>query len=425
MCAFRYTYFTLFFGLALTPFLGLTVSIPTGHLLFGERAFGGSIDISAAEVVLGIVLLVWAVKLLMYWFRRHDAQWRPRLPLIGSYSALVAAHLISGVSPLLPDPVLVAKFAFRPVLFSYLAFIALPVNLLRSRQRLITVLGILSAVGVFAAVTGLVSVFFPSGGAFVGRAHPLPLFGVSALGENHNELAELLVWTSLVSIALAELISDVRWRRLLYGAAAFQACIVLFTFTRTGWIVLLAEAAVLCATVWRDRIRRHLRALCITGLLLLPLAGAMAAYSVSESASDSTSTRLMLSEIAWSLFRSSPWVGAGAGSFFDRVGATHIFLQEYGAPLDSHGILQKIGAETGAFGLLALCAVMLHFVALIRRGLPRITSSSSQRAFVMLATAAGGAFFYQVFNTAYWTGTLWLPIGLALVAARVFVDQEA
>ena len=40
VCTFRCTYPVFYIGVALTPFLGLIVSIPTGRLLLGERAFG-------------------------------------------------------------------------------------------------------------------------------------------------------------------------------------------------------------------------------------------------------------------------------------------------------------------------------------------------------------------------------------------------
>lgn len=421
--AFRYTYLAFYVGIGLTPFLGFTLSIPAGHLLFGERAFGGSIDMSVAEAVLFVVLAAWAVKLFLFWFRRRDDQWRPRLPLIASYAALVLAHLASAFSPLLPDPLVVAKFAFRPVLFNYLAFIALPVNLLKSRRRLVSAIGIIAGVGTLAAATGFVSIFTANGGGFsLGPAHPIALFGVSALGVNHNELAELLVFTTLTTLAFAELVRDERMRAVARASAVFQFGIGLLTFTRTAWIVYALEAVILLSTIWREDAKRRVRAIAIAALFLLPLAAAMAAYSLSETAASSSSTRLMLSEIAWNLFLSSPWFGAGAGSFLDRVGSTRIFLQEYGAPLDSHGVLQKVGAETGMLGLLALGAVVLHFAALARRNFRMITSVPAQRAFVLLAAGAAGSMCYQIFNTAYWTGDMWLPVGLALAAANVLKE---
>ena len=161
--AFRYTYLSFYLALFFTPFLGFLVSIPTGELAFGKRAFGGSIDISVAEAILLIVLAVWAIKILLLWVKRHDINWRPKLSLVGSYAFLFAAHLLSAFSPLEPDPILTTKFALRPVLFCYLAYVALPVNLLRSRRRFLVALYTVVSVGTIAALNGAASLFCGSG----------------------------------------------------------------------------------------------------------------------------------------------------------------------------------------------------------------------------------------------------------------------
>ncbi len=423
--SFRCTYLALNIAIALTPFLGIMLSIPTGRLVFGERAFGGYIDISVADGILLFVLAAWAGKIILYWRRRRDQQWKPRFPILGSYAALFCAHLVSVFSPFASDPILVMKFAIRPVLFNYLAFVVLPVNLLRSRHRLVSALAVISVVGSLAALTGFISIFSPSGPSDLAfrRAHPIPLFGVSALGENHNELADILVFTTAACLALSRLIASVRLQRLLVGAAIFQFTIGLLTFARTAWFVFFLQALFLVATVWRASIKRHVRALCIVGLFLLPLATVMAAYSVSHTAQSSNSTRHMLSQIAWTLFQSSPVFGAGAGSFVERVGSTRVFVLEYGNPLDSHGFLQKLAAETGLLGLFAITAVFIHLALLWFRGAKFIANNAARQAYFLLLAGAGGAIIYQLFNTEYWSGKMWLPVGIVLAAASVLHEQ--
>ena len=420
--AFRSIYLAFYLGVALTPFLGILVSIPTGALLFGQRAFGGSVDVSLAEAILFFVLCAWALKLVFLWWKRRDQNWHPRLPAAESYILLFLAHLASVFSPLLPDPVLVMKFALRPVLFDYLAFIALPVNLIRSRKRLLPVLAVVSAVGLFAAFNGLVSIFFPSSGGFLGRAHPFPIFGIGALGENHNELAEILVVTTMFTFALAELVKDAPTKRLLRAAALFQCAIGLLTFTRTAWIVFALQVVVLFATEWRETVKKNLSTVCLVLALLFPLGVGMAAYSVSQTAQSSNSTRLMLTQIALQLYESSPWVGSGAGTFLERLGSTRVFLVEYGDPLDSHGFIQKIAAETGTFGLIALFLVCFQIGTILWQGRRGIVIPTWRRAFILIIAGAGGAFIYQLFNTAYWSGVLWLPVGIALASVHALKD---
>lgn len=421
---YRFTAPVFYLAVALTPFIGIRVLVPTGSLLLGTRAFSGTLDLGLAEIVFFFLLAIWIVKMLWNWRRRNDPQWSPRFPLLASYGSLFLAHVVSVWSPLAPDPSLVIKYAFRPVLFDYLAFVALPVNLIRSHRRLSATLGVVATVGTIAAVNGLISVFFPSGsGSFFGSAHPLAIFGVSALGENHNELAEILVFSAPATLALSWLVRSSVSKRLLFAAAAFQFLIGLMTFTRTAWIVYAIEVAFLLATIWRTSVQTYIREVAIALLLLLPLGGAMIAYSVSQTATSSNSTRLMLTQIAFELFRSSPWLGAGAGSFVDRVGSTQVFLLEYGEPLDSHGIIQKIGAETGILGLLALAFVIVHIGRIAWSGARRIRNGPYWGAYALLIAGTMGALAYQIFNTDYWTGKMWLPVGILLAATSVFRES--
>jgi O-antigen ligase len=421
--AFRFTEIFLYLAIFLTPLTGLRLVIPSGGLQFITRAFSDNIDIPIAEGVFLVLLAVWAVKIFLYWRRRNDRQWEPIFPLWQSYAPFLGAHIASAFSPLLPDVSLVLKYAARPVVFCYLAFIALPVNLIRSRRRLVNALWMVAGIGTIAAMNGLVSVFFTPG-SFLSAAKPLAMFGLSALGENHNELAEVLVFTAPATLALSRFITIARFRRVLEGLAVFQALICLLTFTRTGWIVLGIEVAVLSLTIWRDAVRRNVRSLLMIGLLMMPLGVAMAVYSVSQEATSSNSTRLMLSGIALDLFKSSPWVGAGAGSFIDRVGSTQVFLIEYGVPLDSHGFLQKIMAETGIVGLLALAFVAFQLGQIAWNGVRDIRETTYYSAYMMIAVGTLGAVAYQIFNTGYWTGKMWLPIGLFLAATQVLKDTR-
>ncbi len=420
LIAYRYPYFTFYSALLLSPFLGLTVSIPTGALTIGERAFGGSIDIGVAEVILFALLMSWALKVFFLWIRRHDRNWKPRFPLARSYAALIGAHLLSAFSPLGPDPVLVFKFAMRPVLFCYLAFVALPVNFIRSRRRLIGSLSVMSFVGLIAALNGAISLFFVDATSqFIRRAHPLPVFGVPLLGDNHNLLAELFVVTVFMTLALTLLVKSARMKRLLYASAIFQFAMGLLTFSRTGWIVFALQAFFLAVVEYRQVLRRYASAILAGILIVLPLGFVMVSISHSNVAQSSDSTRLALLEIAYEVFQTSPVIGAGAGTFVDLVGSAHVFRVEYGDPLDAHGFIQKLAAETGIVGLLAYAAVCFELAWTCWKHLKHWPQDPSRRVVVYLMAAAGGVMVYQLFNTDYWTAKMWLPVGILLAALHV------
>lgn len=417
--AYRYPYAMYGLLVVLIPFLGLTVSLPTGKLAFGVRAFGGSIDVSVAELVAMALVAAWGAKVVMLWWKRNDVNWKPWLPLFLPMAALVAAHIVSSLSVFHPDQVLVVKAALRPVAWCYLIYVVLTVNLIRSRSRLASALGALVCTGMLAALMGFISLGMPSGAGGFPRAHPLPLFGIMPLGDNHNLLAEWLVVTVPATLALLLLSSHPRTRRLLGIAAAFQAAIALLTFARSAWIVLALEALCFAWLVWRDRMERWLRPALVGVVCLLPLAAVMFAVSSTAIVAGSTSTRVMLSEIAFSAWQASPWVGMGAGTFVERVGATQVFLIEYGAPLDAHGWGQKLLAETGIFGIAAAVWLVVAATRYAKRTRERLVHRSLElRVFTLLATGALGALTYQLFNTSYWTGKLWLPLGLMLAASR-------
>jgi O-antigen ligase len=422
--SFRYINGAFYWAVALVPFLGAMISFSTGDLMFGKRAFGGSIDATIGEIVFFVVLIAWVAKMYFYGYRRQDIHWRPTFPLLYSYGGLFVAHLLSIFSPYASDPVIILKYSLRPVLFCYLAYIALAVNLIRSRRRLMSVLTIFSGVGSFVALNGLFAMFFPQDGGFIGRARPFPIFGVSALGENHNALAEFMVVTVPFTLALARLVKRPVYRRLLWFAAGFQFLVGLLSFTRTLWIVFAVQVIFLFATEWKKLLKNYLRPILITLVFLIPLAMIMGAYAVSYTARSSNTTRQTLIEISLDTFRASPIFGTGAGSFVDRVGSTRIFLIEFGDPLDSHGWVPKIAAETGLFGLLALAVLLFHLGWIWWQGSQRIAKGDRHEAYWLLVVGAAGGILFQMFSTSYWTGKMWLPIGITLAALELFIQER-
>lgn len=423
LIAWRYPYASFYLAMATAPLLGILVSFSTGKFQFGERAFGGSIDVTINELTAAVVLTAWALRVLFYWRGRRDWNWKPWLPLAGAYGLLVLAHLASMLSPAAPDPLLVLKYSLRPVLSVYLMSVVLPANFIKSRRRLMATLLTLGAVGLFFAFDGFRSLFsFSNGDAFLYRARPLPILGVSPIGENHNVLAELLLFTAPIALAYAALTRSKRDQVYALSAAAFMGAITLLTFARSAWIAMGGEMIFLLATVWRDQWRAHASKFILLLLALIPLGAYMVVFSASPGVRSSTDARAMLAGIALDLFESSPLVGVGAGTFTDHVARTEAFSLDFGAAIDSHGVLQKIGAETGLFGLAAFFLLLGALVFTMRDTWRRLRHARLEStAYFYLIAAVLGAFIYQVFNTTYWTPKLWLPVGIVLAAGRVFV----
>lgn len=424
--AFTYPYTTFGLLVGLIPFLGITVSIPAGAIPFGEEAFGGSIDIFVGEVVAIVLLTAWALKVILLWVRRHDVNWKPWLPLAIPMGAIVVTHIISAFSPLNPDAILVVKYAIRPILWSYLIYVALTVNFVRSPRRVKMVLGIAVATGIFAALNGFLSLgLTPDPGQVIPRARPLFMFGTHPLGDNHNLLAEWLSFTVMASLALIYLTKSARLKRLLGMAVAFQIVIALLTFARSLWIVMVFQAALLAFLIYREELKKYVSIALMTVLLLLPLGIMMAAFSTTPTVQSSTSARWMLTEIAFSFWAQSPIIGTGAGTFVNLVERSAVFFIEYGNPMDSHGWIQKLFAEVGIFGFLAVVWFVIAAYRFLRREIAKFPTHSRERiAITILAISAMGALLYQLFNTNYWTGKLWLPLGITIAATRALKARK-
>lgn len=423
--AYRYTYFSFYLALILVMLLGLTVSIPVAEQDVVGRAFGGSIDLFLGEIVIVFVLSAWMVKVFLLWFRRRDVNWRPILPIWKSYAALIAAHIVSIFSSYGPDVVMALKYVLRPVTFCYVAFIALPVNIIRSRRRLRATLGVLTAVGLIACLDGLLSMWsFEFFASDIRRAHPIPLFGMNLFGDNHNLLAELLLISAPSSLALAFMSRKPNVKYLLYAACGLQTLIALLTLSRTAWLVAIFQSVFLALTLWRQEIRKYAFEIAALVILMVPLAAFQLQFSFSTTAQSSNTTRWMLSDIALFAFKEHPWIGGGAGTFVWRVGNAEIFIKEFGGALDAHGFIQKLMAETGISGLLAYALVLISGMSFIYRRLSRFKGDAREVSLILCASAAG-AVAYQFANTAYWTAHMWLPIGVLFAALLMFESEAA
>ncbi len=424
LVAWRFPYAIFYVSLATAPLIGWMVSISTGRLQFGERAFGGSIDVSFGELLALALLASWGVRVLSVWKRTLDRTWKPWLPLVGTYGFLAFAHVLSVFSSADPDPVRILKYALRPVFLSYVLFVLLPTNFIRSTRRFVHAVTVLVVVGSVFALDGFRSMFQFSGDELsFHRAHPLPIIGFSPIGDNHNLLAELLVFTAPLALALAVFLREAKYQRLARLAAAGMALVALLTFARSAWIALVLQAALLSMTIWKKRPPIVGRVRTWLVLLAIPLMIAMAAFSSSPDVKSSTHARVALTSMAWHMFSEHPVFGVGAGEFTERLARIRAFTVDFGNPIDAHGILQKIGAETGLIGLLAFVLLFVRVGQWMGYFWQRVKPWREEReAFAYLSAALLGVFIYQLFNTTYWSAKLWLPLGIALAAGNVFTS---
>lgn len=400
---------------------GIIVPISTGTIQIGERAFGATIEVTLGELITVVVMVGWALRVLIARRAAAQASARPWLPLVSSFAAVVLAHLASVFSRAVPDPALVIKYALRPVLFVYIAALALPANFIRSWRRMDEACFALMLLGGWFALDGVRSLFLFGGDAFgLYRAHPLTFFGMNPLGGNHHALAELMVLVAPLALALAERTHEPVRRMLYRMLAGFFWFTALLTFARAAWLVTALQLSVFVFLVGRGWVWQYRKTFGWIGLGLIPVVLYMIWFSLLPAVADSTSARSLLLDIAWSIFRDNPLVGAGAGTFPDRLSHIWAFAVEYGAAEDAHGMWQKVAAETGLLGLGALAWIFWSIGVLIYKQWARVGQTLYERRwFACLIVSVVGALSYQLFSTSLWSARVWISVGLLCVGMRL------
>lgn len=358
-------------------------------------------------------------------FRQGSAVWkRWRWPLIWPFIIFFSSALLSALfADWLSGSI---WYAVRWILFFYLVYIFLPYNIIDSAAKLRRSLLLLTAVAVLVAVDGLASLFFQDLSSSFFRIQPLAVFGVDLIGTNHNLIAEFLVIAIFFVLALRQWLKIPRQRRLAEVVFAGLLLVTLGTFSRTGWIVIGLQAAVyfVMATIWVKRKSLPWPTIAaVAGLsliLLLPFAYQM--QRLQESNVSSTENRLLLLQISWQAFLDRPLLGHGPGTFVDLVNNNIRFRANYGDPLDSHGVWQKVLAEQGLIGVGAFAALGWALFLSLARAVKRYPANFE--LLLPLFIGALGGFVYQFFNTSYYKGKLWLPIALALAAVRLVEEKN-
>lgn len=420
----KYHGFGLYALIFLSPFIGLIVKLPTGSLGVASEFFAGSLDFPLVDGLAMILFSAWLVKSLYLWKVKRFDRWQIYFPGILFFGAFIFVALAS-VSMAGEAWQRSLKYCIRPIMFFYLMYLVLPYNLIRSREILQKCFQFFYAAGIISAIIGLISLFILPATGLLHRAAPIGFFGVSPLGENHNLLAEILVAAFPIGMILFRQAKN-KWTSLgLILGNMLILIIALLTFARTAWIAIALEILIYLVLVYRKEMQRYLKYVFIPILLVLPFAVYMYIFSTSYVAQSSTETRLMLSEIALSLLKSSPFLGHGAGMFVEEVANTYLFTLEFGQAMDAHGVLQKVGAEMGIAGLLALAFMFGYIIVRLLRSYVYLPVTSQGRYAVISCLAmAAGSISYQLFNTNYYSSKLWIPLALALAAAKVYRHEE-
>jgi O-antigen ligase len=331
------------------------------------------------------------------------------------------------ISGLLSDGIITHLwYSCRWILFFYLAFVVMPFNLIKDTKILHRVIIFISLGASVVALMSLVSLFLQDWSDTFSRVTPLPIFGQWIFGENYNLLSEFLSMSAFLILSLKYWVKDLRVNRFLNLLSAFFILLVFLTFSRTSWITVSLQL-ILYFLIYNFVIKRNkvnvkeiLLVLFLMFVMILPFSVKM--ISLQEANYSSTENRTLLTQIAWEAFLEKPFLGWGSGSFVSLVEDNVRFVAKYGDPLDSHGFGQKVLAENGILGTIAFILFVVVIFNRIYSGV--VNNREDYKLLLPLFISSFGVFFYQIFNTSYYKGRVWLPIAIALIAVNLISNKN-
>ena len=256
------------------------------------------------------------------------------------------------------------------------------------------------------------------------RLKSISLFGVYLFGENQNLIAEYLNVGIFLVLVLKFFQKKVRTKRFLDLVFIIMALGLILTFSKSGWITLVLQVVIYLWYYLRSKNYRPIKIIfTFLGILLIisPLIFKMS--QLQNKNTSSTENRWLLTEIAIQAFYDKPYLGYGDGQFINLVDNNVRFKAKYGDPIDSHGMLQKVLAENGVFGLAAWIFILVYLFKVFYKSLKIYQKRNPW--LLPLYLSAGGGLFFQIFNTSYYKGKVWLPITLCLVSISLLEKYYA
>jgi len=152
---------------------------------------------------------------------------------------------------------------------------------------------------------------------------------------------------------------------ILIAFTAFMANIIclLLTFSRGGYLGLLAAGLWLLATSFAYLKKKQKLLIIVTSILLVmailfitPISNRLfSSFNLEEG---SVAGRLSIWQDAWNTWRSHFWLGTGIGNYSYHLSP----LNEYRAPINAHNTYLDIGVEMGIFALITWLAIFAYIL---------------------------------------------------------------
>jgi len=370
--------------------------------------------------LLSLIVLTSLILKQTYFLAFDRKNFRIKFPVFTVFILFFIAAIVSSIN----SNIIMASlwYDIRWILFFYLAYIVLPFNIVRNKKILRNVLIFFAISGLVVALMGVTSLYFQDWQNDFVRIKPLGIAGVFPLGDNQNLLAEVIIVSLFFSLALKYWFRTELAGKIINLIIIFSGMVLVGTFSRAAWIVLILQ--IIIYLIYKKGLFKKIL---LPGLLVILMLTPIFYYMFELQSQyyigvSSTENRIMLTQISWQAFFDKPWFGQGSGNFINLVADNVRFRAKYGAPLDSHGVAQKILAENGMFGIMAFILLAFYIIQVLWQAL----KNYKQEINLLLPLVCGslGIFIFEFFNTSYYKGKLWLPIAITLAAVNLAKNKK-
>ncbi|HEY3580855.1 MAG TPA: O-antigen ligase family protein [Pyrinomonadaceae bacterium] len=334
--------------------------------------------------------------------------------------------LLLGLAALLSMPMAVdpgeAWKVFNDMLLKTIIIFIVFVNVVRTEMRLRLLLLLILAVSIYLSVSAIND--YRHGVFVVGAIenHNLRIAGrIKGLFENSNDLALHLVSMIPIAIALALYKRGLPRKLVYFGAVGIMVAAVVVTFSRGGFIGLVAAALILVRRLGRKNRVATTGALVFAVLIFM--AAAPGAYSgrlatVFNSAADVTGSSSQRTEVLkrsiWVTLR-YPLFGVGIGNFH------HKSPRE----LETHNAYTQVSSEMGIWAFVVYLIFLIYPLRRLRLIENQSYEKPEQRRFYYLAIGLQGALVgYMVasfFGPVAYQWYVYYLVGYAVCLHRIYL----
>lgn len=335
---------------------------------------------------------------------------------------LVAAALLS--MPLAINQ-LEAWDAFSNMLLKTALIFIVIVNVVRTDLRLKLLLILVLAVSVYLSINAIYD--YQQGVFTVGTLETARIAGrIKGLFENSNDLALHLVTMFPLAVGLALANRNLFLKLLYFGGAAIMIGAIIVTFSRGGFLGLVASTFVLARRLGKKNRLGVSGALVLAVILFFALAPG--AYSgrlstIFDSSADLTQSSSQRTEV----FKRSIWValrypifGVGIGNFH------HKSIHE----LETHNAYTQVAAEMGIAAMIVYIAFLIYplkRLRLIER--ESLAKDSTRSKFYYLAIAMQASLWGYIvssfFGAVAYHWYIYYLVGYAVCLHRLFLKTES